>query len=118
MTVPDPSHLANQLFAAAKARAAQHGIRFRPGASSNLRSMAETGAENILSALKKKPAEDQDAYLRAALRVGSESMVAFVDEMTSARFRIPGYLQSRPDSMGEQTWQAAKDRLCPLWPIC
>jgi hypothetical protein len=52
------------------------------------------------------------------MRVATEAMSALIDEMTSARFRIPNYLGSHPDSIGEQTLTEALSVLCPLWPIC
>jgi hypothetical protein len=48
--------------------------------------------------------------------------MALIDEMTSVRFRLPGYRisddVSHPDAMGELTLNAALKLLCPLWPIC
>jgi hypothetical protein len=118
VALPKESDLADQLFEAGVARAKQHGLKVRPGLRNDLRRLATTGAQKILAAAKAKPAEAQDAFLRGAMRVAIEAMAALFDEMTSARFRIPKYLESHPDSIGEQTLNSALGLLCPLWPFC
>ena len=118
VALPKESDLAEQLFEVARARAKQHGLKLRAGATSRLRALAKTGAEKILAAANAKPPEAQEAYVRGAVRVASEAMATLIDEMTSARFRIPKYLDTHPDSIGEQTLRPALDLLCPLWPFC
>ena len=118
MPLPAESDLASQLFEAAAARSRQHGLKLQPVVTGQLRELATTGAKNILVAANTKPTDAQEAYARAAVRVATESMTALIDEMTSARFRLPNYLDSHSDSMGEQTLTAALSVLCPLWPFC
>ena len=112
------SELADQLFEAGRARARQHRLKFRPGATSQLRALSNSGAQKLLVAAKAKPADARDAFVRGAARVATEAMVTLIDEMTSARFRLPNYLDSHPDSIGEQTLSEALNLLCPLWPFC
>jgi hypothetical protein len=118
MPLPTESELATQLFEAARARAKQHGLEIRPDATSQLRTLTKSGAQKILAAANAKPAEAQEAYIRGAVRVATEAVSALVDEMTSARFRIPDYINSHPDSIGEDTLKEALNLLCPLWPFC
>jgi len=118
MPLPDASSLASQLFEVARTRANQHGLQLRPDVTGELQQLAEKGAREILNAAGKKPLEAQDAYIRGAMRVASESIATLIDEMTSARFRIDGYLESHPTSLGERTLGEALTLLCPLWPFC
>lgn len=118
MPLPTETELATDLLAAADARARQHRLRINPDARSSLQALAATGAQRILAAAEIKPADEQDSFLRAAVRVASEGLAAFTDEMTSARISIPGYAFSHPDSMGEETFAQAFRILCPLWPFC
>jgi hypothetical protein len=112
------SDLSAQLFEAARARVKQHGLKFRPRGTRDLRRLTTTGAANILAAAKSKPADAQEVYVRGAARVATEAISTLVDEMTSARFRIPNYLKTHPDTIGEQTMDEALKLLCPLWPFC
>jgi hypothetical protein len=118
MPIPTPSELADQLFRAAETRAMQHGLRLGPGADSDLRAMADRAADTILTAAVTKPSDLREHYVRGAARVATEAMMTFVDEMTSARFRITGYAEANPNVIGEETFQSARNVLCPLWPIC
>src|SRR5258706_12479919 len=103
MPLPQESILADQLFEAARVRAKQHRLNLRPSAASQIEQMTKSGVQKILAEAKKKPVQDQDAYIRGAMRVATEAISTLVDDMTSARFRIPGYLATHPDSIGEQT---------------
>lgn len=113
-----PKVLASKLFEAGRSRAAQHGLTLQPTVTNQLRSLAQKGANKILAVAKTKEPTAQDAYMRAAVRVASEAMAALIDEMTSARYRIPNYPVAHPNSLGEETLVAAKKLLCPLWPFC
>jgi hypothetical protein len=44
----DSKSIANQLFSAAEARAAQHGVSFGQSASNCIRTLTETAAKTIL----------------------------------------------------------------------
>src|SRR5215831_20148952 len=103
MALPTAGVLASNLYAAAEARAKQLGLRFGQGADHNLRRMAREAANRIRKEAKKKPKEFADAYVRGAIRVGSEAMVVFVDEMAIGRLKIRGYMDKYPDMIGEQT---------------
>jgi F0F1-type ATP synthase membrane subunit b/b' len=118
MALPEASELADQLFNAAAARAKQHGLRIGSGAESDLRAMAANAADTILTAAKNKPSDLREQYVKGAARVATEAMVTFVDEMTSARFRIAGYAEANQNVIGEETFRAARNVLCPIWPIC
>jgi hypothetical protein len=118
MALPDASELVDQFFNAAETRARQHGLRFGTGADSDLRAMAAKAANTILTAARTKPSDLAYQYVKGAARVATEAMVTFVDEMTSARFRIAGYAEANQNVIGEQTFHAAKNVLCPIWPIC
>jgi hypothetical protein len=118
MALPTDDEIASRLYAAAEARAKQHGLRFGEGADQDLKSMARTAAETILEAAKKKPKEHAEDYAGGAVRVASEAMATFVDEMVIGRLKIAGYMDSHPDTIGEETLAWAKSVLCPIWPIC
>ena len=118
MALPEASEIADQLFEAATARAKQHGLGFGSGADSDLRAMAARAADTILTAAKNKPSDLRERYVKGVARVATEAMVTFVDEMTSARFRIAGYAQANQNVIGEETLLAARSVLCPIWPIC
>jgi hypothetical protein len=118
MALPTKVELAEQLFQAAEVRAKQHGLNFGEGADHDLRVMAERAADTIFNAAAKKPSDRREQYVRGAARVATEALLTFVDEMTSARFRIPGYADTHKDQIGEETFASARDLLCPLWPIC
>jgi hypothetical protein len=117
MPLPTSVELANQLLRAAQARAQQHGLVFDSLAEDELRNMADYGARNILGAAQTKSAVIQDQYVRGTVRVASEAMMTIVDEMTSARHRLPGYAIAQ-NILDAQTLKAARDIFCPIWPIC
>jgi hypothetical protein len=118
MAVPIPPTIARTLYAAADARAKQLGLRFGDGAGLRLRRRAKDAARRIWKGAKGKKKEFAEAYVRGAVRVGSEAMVVFVDEMAVARLQIEGYVDKYPNTIGEQTEDRAKSALCPIWPIC
>ena len=118
MGIPDTDELARRFFESADVRARQLGIRFDPAASTALRGMAREAATRVIEAAQKKAPEAAEVYAWTATRVGVEAMDTFVDQMAVARAKISGYLDSHGDAIGEQTFQWARERLCPLWPIC
>lgn len=118
MPVPTAAEISDQLFRAAEGRAAQHNLTFKSGAASQLRAMADKGASTILMAAQTKSPGVQEQYVRGVMRVAIEAMTTVVDEMTSARHRLPGYVVANQNLLGEQTLQSARDILCPIWPIC
>ena len=117
MPLPQVSELTDQLFEAARARASQHGMKLRPVVTGQLKALAGTGAQKILTAATTKPPDAQEAYVRGAVRVATEAMATVVDEMIVARLWITNYAASHPDSVGEQTLTRALALLCPLWPF-
>jgi hypothetical protein len=117
MAILTHAELADQLFRAAETRAQQHGLAFDSAAEAELRAMADAAAGKILSAAQAKPATFQEQYVRGAARVASEAMMTIVDEMTSARYRLPGYPISQ-NLLDATTLKSARDIFCPIWPIC
>jgi hypothetical protein len=118
MALPTKDEISSQLYAVAAARSKHHGLGFGEGADQDLKSMALEAAERILEAAKNKPKENAEDYVRGAVRVGSEAMSTFVDEMVVSRLKIPNYMDSHPETIGEDTFRRAKSVLCPIWPIC
>jgi hypothetical protein len=118
MVLPTADEISARLYAVAEARAKQIGVDFGEGAGSELKTLARKGAERILAEAKNKPSEHAEDYVRGAARVGSEAMATFVDEMAIGRLKIQGYIDTHPDSIGDETFRWAKSILCPLWPIC
>jgi hypothetical protein len=118
MPLPTRDEVAQQIFDAALSRARRHGLSFGEGADSDLRSMAQAAASTILTAAAAKSPDVAEAYVSGAVRVASEGMTAFVDEMVVGRMRIPGYLDTHRNVIGEETFRWARNVLCPLWPIC
>lgn len=116
MALPTNSQLADQLFKAAQARALQHGLAFDGTTAAELKQMTDDAAKKILAAAQAKKSF-QDQYARGATRVASEAMMTLVDEMTSARYRLPGYPVQQND-LDLQTLKSARDVFCPIWPIC
>ncbi|MHC2466972.1 hypothetical protein [Bradyrhizobium embrapense] len=117
MALPSGSQLSDQLFGAAQARAQQHGLVFDGATAAELKKMTDDAAKIILTAAQAKTSSLQDQYARGAARVASEAMMTLVDEMTSARFRLPGYPVQQND-LDLQTLKSARDVFCPIWPIC
>lgn len=116
MALPTSSQLADQLFQAAQTRAQQHGLVFDGATETELKQMTDDAAKKILAAAQAKTSF-QDQYVRGAVRVASEAMMTLVDEMTSARYRLPGYPVQQND-LDLQTLKSARDVFCPIWPIC
>jgi hypothetical protein len=80
--------------------------------------MAERGANTILTTAMTKPVGERDQYVKDARVLAIEAMTTIVDEMMKARQRLPGYAAANQNLLGEQTLEAARNVLCPIWPIC
>ena len=107
-----PDDLANELFSAAEHRASMHGVQLGPGADSDIRQFASTGASQMLAA---HPAPGPPMQMIEEAKAAFEKLI---DEMVSAASEIPGYHAAYPGIIGEQTLARALARLCPLFPIC
>ena len=99
-----------ELILGVEAYAKAKGFRFGDGAEYMLRSSAELGARDI----SQLPRASQDRKKLEAKR----NLEKFVDAMIEASKEIPGYSEQHPGVIGEQTFAAARKKLCPLWPIC
>ena len=117
MALPTRAQLADQLFRAAENRTQQHGLALDGAAEAELKKMADGAAQTILTTAQTKPTSSQDQYARGAARVASEAMMTIVDEMASARHRLPGYAIGQ-NKLDLQTLISARDVFCPIWPIC
>lgn len=106
----DAATIELRLFAAAEASAKRQGMRLGHGADTDIRRYAKQAADQI-AALS---ATDQQLKLAE----GERAFVRLVEGMVEAAVEIPGYRESYPDIIGEQTLAAAMAKLCPLWPIC
>jgi hypothetical protein len=105
---------ANHLFHKAKISAWLRGLSFDSEVSANMELMAKLGAVKLLSLAKGKPPEEAKRFIRAGMRVGSEAMVVFVDEMASEWLIIPDYGPELHDDI----WTKVYSTLCPVWLFC
>lgn len=100
--------LAERFFKIANQRAAAAGRSFGPGAGSDLRQLAQTGAANVLAV--------SDPSARDALEKEAEAGIQrLVDLMIEEARKIPGY---PADLLGEDSFYPAKLRFCPFRPFC
>jgi hypothetical protein len=105
-----PEDLAAQLFGAAEKYAASKGRKFKKGAESHLRTVASKGAVEVFrlpASERAKKIDEADAAFREV-----------IDAMETSAGELPGYVQQNRDLLGEQTFQRAMNRLCPIWPFC
>lgn len=95
---------------AAKAYASGRGYSFGSGADGYLQQHAiNAGAE-----IDQLPTNAQGAKLNEA----KDNFAKLIDEMVVAAKTIPGYQNTHPDSIGEDTLAKALGILCPIWPFC
>lgn len=98
------------LFAFAREYAASKGYRFGSGADVMLRNATAQANQEITGL---------SAYEREVRTAEAKKNIArFIDAMIAASHEIPGYSEQSPGVIGEQTFEMARRRLCPLWPIC
>jgi len=98
------------LFRHAEKYAASKGYSFGDGAHVMLNQVAQRGeAEIALLPPEKRQEKVEEA------RANFER---FIDAMIVASKEIPGYEAASPGKIGEQTYARAKNKLCPIWPIC
>ena len=106
-------NLEKELITAAKLRASMHGMRFGPGADSDIHRFASNGATRLFVAAQ--PAPEPSKQMIEEAKAAFEMLI---DEMVSATSEITNYRAAHPGIIGEQTLRLALDRLCPLFPIC
>ncbi len=95
---------------AAKTYASGKGCRFGSGADGFMQQHAvNAGAE-----IDQLPTDAQGAKLNEA----KDNFAKLIDEMIKAAKTIPGYQNTHPDSIGEETLSKALGILCPIWPFC
>ena len=100
----------DELFAFARDYAASKGYRFGTGADVMLRNRTGLAVQEMadLSALQRKEKTTE----------AKRNIARFIDAMIAASKEIPGYAERTPGVIGEQTYDRAERRLCPIWPIC
>jgi hypothetical protein len=104
------SEIVTQLQAHVNGAVAARGLRLGEGAVFDVGRLIDRAAAEIA-------AFAPDVQSR---RLG-EAHAAFatlIEKMAEAREVIPGYKQQRGDVIGEDTFKWARDRICPLWPVC
>ncbi len=101
---------AERIFEEANAYAASKGYHFGLGAKGFMQGRADTAGAEI----DQLPVSEQAAKLDEA----NGNFRKLIDGMIDAAGRIPGYQQSHPGTIGEDTLADAMSWICPLWPFC
>lgn len=110
----DQNELSGRLFAAAVGRAASRGLRLGPGADSDIRGFAASGATLVMA----RVAAEGEPRAPALIAEAHSAFETLVDTMAAAAAEIPNYQEFQRGVIGEQTLAIALSRLCPLFPIC
>lgn len=108
----DRYELALALWSAANRKAHAHGVQFGSGADTDIRRLAEMGADRMINQMGEPSGGDP------AVEDAEAAFEKLVDEMFRAAGEIEGYSTAHPMTIGEQTLAEALSRLCPLFPIC
>lgn len=85
----------------------RHGVRLGDGADADFNGMVAKAADEI--------AGMSAALQQTKISEAERAFETLIDEMIAEGSRIPGY---QAGIIGEKTLEAAKRKLCPLWPIC
>lgn len=117
MTV-DKKSIANRLFAAAESKAAQYSVTFDDETNSNIHKMTEYAADRIIKGANKNKEENKEEYINSSIRLGIESINIFVEKMYMGKLLILELNNYDNRIIGKNSFDWAKDKLCPIWPIC
>lgn len=118
MPVPSKETIAGSLYRSAEIRASDLGLSFHANVNSRMKGMAEHGAAVISSRMENKPSDRAERYGRVGIRIGTQVMMVFVDEMALERLKSPDYINQYGSELREDLWTKVHDLLCPIWPIC
>ncbi|MEM0947350.1 MAG: hypothetical protein AAGK37_08090 [Pseudomonadota bacterium] len=95
--------------------AASQGFVFGPGAKYDIEQMATDAVGNMFG--QDMPTDLQPRH-QAMIAQAEASLAMMVSTMIQGSEEISGYAARNPDTIGEETLAWARDRLCPLFPIC
>lgn len=109
----DGQQIAKRLFDAAVERARNQKVRLGNGADNDIRALSRKAASEII-----RHSEATNSSIEAMVRSSERIFENLIDEMLFSRSKIPGYQNSYPGVIGEQTLALALRELCPMWPIC
>lgn len=89
-----------------------------PGADSDITSMTQVAAQKVHTDITPgwPGLRDPQLDLEFRIRIAEAALGLFIDQMIAAwpDFNQPGAAAI----VGEKTFEKAKKKLCPLWPIC
>src|SRR5262249_7268052 len=101
---------ADGFFGYAADYARSKGYGFSEGTGKLVHQAAQESANQILAS----PEVSRDGLISDA----KSTFKRMVDAMIDSSKEIPGYAAKNPGKLGQQTWEGAKKKLCPIWPIC
>ena len=118
---PDRQLAAVQLFSFARWYAASKGHQLGAGADGQIEWMCQETAEGIFQRFQ-PPVGDMDTAAQARatveIRMAEAALSTLIDGMIEAREHVYDNLAANDRVIGEDTLAWAKNRLCPLFPIC
>lgn len=111
-------NIADRLFKSAELRAFYHGLEFHESSGFSINEMAKKAAKNIVEKEINEKEEVRTEIIRASIRFAVDALNTFVDQMAMERFSVYNNDELKDNFMGEKTFENAKAKLCPVWPIC
>lgn len=102
--------IAQRLFETAQSRANSRGFAFKRSASSLVKGLAQYASANV-----RGRSLETNRSVELSIKDAEVSFKRLIDAMIKSAGEIPGYDAGR---LGEQTYESALKRICPLWPIC
>ena len=88
-------------------------FRFGSGASSDIDRMTKRAAHNIFN----PPPRYREDPINDLIKISEGAIAKFIEKMIEAREEV--YEDTvESNIIGEQTFDWAKKRICPMWPIC
>ncbi|MEM9973704.1 MAG: hypothetical protein AAF771_05945 [Pseudomonadota bacterium] len=113
----DDASTATRIFAHAERHAARLGYRFGDGSDQDVRQLADMAVAEVRIA-DRAGLEFSPMGAEVRMRQAEAALEVLVEQMVIAANEIPGYADSHPGVIGEQSLREALRKICPIWPIC